>query len=108
MRFRKHRRPHLDDGKRRSPIRRLYRRGAGIPGGNFHRPPVLVGNRKEPQILVDIGEFNGGGDTRFCEWFAEEVKVAAVPGSSFFREPVNHLIRFHFAKKEETLIAAAR
>lgn len=27
----------------------------------------------------------------------------AVPGSSFFREPVNHLIRFHFAKKDETL-----
>jgi aminotransferase len=57
-------------------------------------------------VLVDIGEFNGGGDTRFCEWLAKEVKVAAVPGSSFFREPVNHLIRFHFAKKEETLAAA--
>jgi aminotransferase len=57
-------------------------------------------------VLVDIGEFNGDDDTRFCEWLAREVKVAAVPGSSFFREPVNHLIRFHFAKKEETLIAA--
>ena len=34
---------------------------------------------------------------------AQEVKVAAVPGSSFFREDVNHLIRFHFAKKDETL-----
>jgi aminotransferase len=29
-----------------------------------------------------------------------------VPGSSFFREPVKHLIRFHFAKREETLRAA--
>jgi aminotransferase len=57
-------------------------------------------------VLVDIGEFNGSDDTRFCEWLAKEVKVAAVPGSSFFREPVNHLIRFHFAKKEETLAAA--
>ena len=27
----------------------------------------------------------------------------AVPGSSFFREPVNHLIRMHFAKNDETL-----
>jgi aminotransferase len=26
-----------------------------------------------------------------------------VPGSSFFREPVNHLIRLHFAKKNDTL-----
>ena len=30
-------------------------------------------------------------------------QYGAVPGSSFFREPVNHLIRFHFAKKYETL-----
>jgi aminotransferase len=57
-------------------------------------------------VLVDIGEFDRTNDTRFCEWLAREVKVAAVPGSSFFREPVNHLIRFHFAKKDETLRAA--
>ncbi|MDR0635563.1 MAG: aminotransferase class I/II-fold pyridoxal phosphate-dependent enzyme [Treponema sp.] len=57
-------------------------------------------------VLVDISEFCGNDDTRFCEWLAKEVKVAAVPGSSFFHEPVNHLIRFHFAKKDETLIAA--
>jgi aminotransferase len=57
-------------------------------------------------VLVDIGEFSAKDDTRFCEWLAKEVKVAAVPGSSFFHEPVSHLIRFHFAKKEETLIAA--
>ena len=39
----------------------------------------------------------------FCDWLARTVGVAAVPGSSFFREPVQHLIRFHFAKKDETL-----
>jgi aspartate/methionine/tyrosine aminotransferase len=26
-----------------------------------------------------------------------------VPGSSFFREPVHHLVRLNFAKREETL-----
>ena len=57
-------------------------------------------------VLVDIREFYDRDDTLFCEWLAKEVKVAAVPGSSFFREPVTNLIRFHFAKKEETLIAA--
>ncbi|MDR2551898.1 MAG: aminotransferase class I/II-fold pyridoxal phosphate-dependent enzyme [Treponema sp.] len=57
-------------------------------------------------VLADISAFDRGDDTRFCEWLAREVKVAAVPGSSFFREPVNHLIRFHFAKKEATLLAA--
>ena len=35
-----------------------------------------------------------------------QIKVAAVPGSSFFREPVNHLIRLHFARSRETLDAA--
>ncbi|MFR6379854.1 MAG: hypothetical protein ACLUNZ_08655 [Evtepia sp.] len=42
-------------------------------------------------------------DLEFCQVLAKEVGVGAVPGSSFFREPVNHLIRFHFAKKDETL-----
>lgn len=57
-------------------------------------------------VMVDISEFNQGSDLEFCEWLAREVGVAAVPGSSFFNEDVNHLIRFHFAKKTETLIAA--
>ena len=37
---------------------------------------------------------------------ARDIGVGAVPGSSFFREPVNHLIRLHFAKKDETLLDA--
>ena len=54
-------------------------------------------------VLVDIAEFGAADDVDFCEWLARDVGVAAVPGSSFFREPVRHLIRFHFAKREETL-----
>ena len=61
----------------------------------------------EPQgayyVLLDISEFGFGSDLDFCETLAREVGVGAVPGSSFFREPVNHLIRLHFAKKDETL-----
>jgi len=52
---------------------------------------------------VDISEFGFQDDVAFAEWLAREVGVAGVPGSSFFREPVNHLIRFHFAKRLETL-----
>ena len=47
-------------------------------------------------------------DVAFCEWMAEHVGVAAVPGSSFFREDVHHLVRFHFAKKDETLKEALK
>jgi aspartate/methionine/tyrosine aminotransferase len=57
-------------------------------------------------VMVDISEFGVEDDVQFCEWLAAEVGVAAVPGSSFFREPIRHLIRFHFAKRTETLVAA--
>ena len=57
-------------------------------------------------VLLDISEFGYESDLKFCEDLAEKVGVGAVPGSSFFREPVNHLIRFHFAKKDETLLDA--
>lgn len=57
-------------------------------------------------VLVDISEFGYDSDLEICEVMAREVGVAAVPGSGFFREPVNNLIRFHFAKKDETLCEA--
>ena len=57
-------------------------------------------------ILLDIGEFGYESDLTFCEDLAAKVGVGAVPGSSFFREDVNHLIRLHFAKNDETLCAA--
>lgn len=59
-------------------------------------------------VLVDISEFGEPDDYKFCEWLAKEIGVAAVPGSSFFREDVHQYIRFHFAKKEETLIEALK
>ncbi|AEV69280.1 pyridoxal phosphate-dependent aminotransferase [Acetivibrio clariflavus] len=59
-------------------------------------------------VMVDISEFGSKNDLEFCEWMAREVGVAAVPGTSFFREEINHLIRFHFAKKEETLDEALK
>ena len=57
-------------------------------------------------VLLDISEFGYESDVTFCETLAREVGVGAVPGSSFFREPVNNLIRLHFAKKDETLLEA--
>ena len=61
----------------------------------------------EPQgayyVLLNISEFGYKSDLEFCEKLAQKVGVGAVPGSSFFRENVNHLIRLHFAKQDETL-----
>lgn len=57
-------------------------------------------------VLLDISPLAFESDHQAAEWLASEIGVAGVPGSSFFREPVNHLIRFHFARREETLRAA--
>ena len=60
-------------------------------------------------VMVDISDFlkldqfKGWTDLEFCEWVIKNIGVAAVPGSSFFREPINNLIRFHFARTEDIL-----
>jgi len=54
-------------------------------------------------ILLDISEFGYESDLEFCEVLARDIGVGAVPGSSFFKENENRYIRFHFAKKNETL-----
>ncbi len=61
-----------------------------VPGGAYY-------------VLIVISEFGFESDTEFCEVLARDVGVGAVPGSSFFRENVNNLIRLHFAKKTDTL-----
>lgn len=64
----------------------------------------------EPQgayyVMVDISEFGYDSDLDFCVDLIKNVGVAAVPGSSFFKEKENRYIRFHFAKKDKTLFAA--
>ena len=60
------------------------------------------------QPFLDLPQFAGYTDLAFCEWMIREIGVAAVPGSSFFQEPVNNLIRFHFARRKETMDEALR
>ncbi|MBO5348120.1 MAG: aminotransferase class I/II-fold pyridoxal phosphate-dependent enzyme [Lachnospiraceae bacterium] len=91
----------------------------GLQAHYTHMKELFVGGLKElgftitePQgayyVLMDVSEFGVKDDVAFCEWMAEHVGVAAVPGSSFFREDVHHLIRFHFAKRDETLQEALK
>ena len=60
------------------------------------------------QEFLDLPQFKGYTDLEFCEWMIREIGVAAVPGSSFFKEEVNHLIRLHFARQTETLEEALK
>ena len=67
-----------------------------IPQGTYF---VMV----DIQEFLDLPQFAGYTDLEFCEWMIKNIGVAAVPGSSFFREDVNHLIRLHFAREEKTI-----
>ncbi|MDJ0780758.1 MAG: aminotransferase class I/II-fold pyridoxal phosphate-dependent enzyme [Desulfosarcinaceae bacterium] len=59
-------------------------------------------------VMVDVSAFGVTDDVAFCRWMAKEIGVAAVPGSSFFHEPVNHLIRLHFSRDAAVLKAAGQ
>ncbi len=55
------------------------------------------------QEFLDLPQFAGFTDLEFCEWMIQNVGVAAVPGSSFFKEEINHYIRLHFARGIDVL-----
>jgi len=82
-------------GKRELFLGYLERAGLGYvkPDGAYY-------------AMVDIRNFGAESDAAFCEWMAREAGLAAVPGSSFFQESVRDFVRFHFAKRDETLRAA--
>jgi aminotransferase len=59
-------------------------------------------------IMTDIGEFGFPDDVAFARYLVKEVGVAAVPGSSFYRNAAmgRTKLRFCFCKRDETLIEA--
>ena len=56
---------------------------------------------------VDISAVSDLGETEFCKWLTTEVGVAAIPLSAFYGNGFDQrVVRFCFAKKDETLQAA--
>ena len=87
----------LEDYARKRELFLGYLRQIGLP---YSEPEGAY------YVLVDISSLGFGSDLDAAGWVIKEIGVAGVPGSSFFREPENRYIRFHFAKKESTLQAA--
>ncbi|HEX6362778.1 MAG TPA: aminotransferase class I/II-fold pyridoxal phosphate-dependent enzyme [Albitalea sp.] len=60
-------------------------------------------------IMTDISAFGFPDDVAFARHLVTEIGVAAVPGSSFYRDPAlgRTKLRFTFCKKDDTLAAAA-
>ena len=93
----------LYTGKRDYMLEGLDRIGLkhNVPQGTYF---IMI----DIQEFLDMKLFKGWSDLEFCEWMIKEAGVAAVPGSSFFREDVNRYIRLHFARGEEVLEEALR
>jgi aminotransferase len=60
-------------------------------------------------VMTDISAFGYSDDLAFTKYLVSEIGVAAVPGSSFYRDPRDGAkqVRFAFCKRDETLDAAA-
>jgi aspartate/methionine/tyrosine aminotransferase len=61
-------------------------------------------------VMTDISGFGFSDDVSFAKYLVEQIGVACVPGSSFYRDPRDgaQQVRFAFCKKPETLDAAAQ
>jgi aspartate/methionine/tyrosine aminotransferase len=61
-------------------------------------------------VMTDITALGWDDDVAFSRHMVEEVRVAVVPGSSFYSDPRDgrHQVRFAFCKKDETLDEAER
>jgi len=93
---------------------------SGLAQSYRHKRDLLVGILEDAgfkcflpkgayYVMCDISGFGFESDIAFCQYLVEDIGVAAVPGSSFFSNPADgrQLIRFCFAKRPETLQAAA-
>jgi aminotransferase len=61
-------------------------------------------------VMTDISAFGFANDLEFTKYLVQEIGVAAVPGSSFYRDPKlgAQQVRFAFCKKDATLDEAAK
>jgi len=56
---------------------------------------------------VDISDVSELSEAEFCKWLTSEIGVAAIPLSAFYGNGFDQrVVRFCFAKKDETLQAA--
>ena len=56
---------------------------------------------------VDISQVSSLNEADFCQWLTSEIGVAAIPLSAFYGDGFDQrVVRFCFAKKDETLQAA--
>ena len=83
--------------------REYFCNGLDKLGIKYYKPQGTYFIMVDIQEFLELPQFKGYSDLEFCEWMIRNIGLAAVPGSSFFREEVNNLIRLHFAREKSTL-----
>ena len=88
-----------DYARRRDLLARVLR-GAGLE-------PLPIGGAYF--LLTHLGPLGFTSDADFCRTLVTEIGVAAIPTSVFYQQPASAppIARFCFAKKDETILAAA-
>ena len=77
---------------------------AALAGSRFR----LLPSRGTYFVLADYSEISRDPEDVFVRWLIERHGVAAIPVSAFYREAFdNRVVRFCFAKRDETLDAAS-
>lgn len=78
--------------------RDLFR--AGLAGSRF----TLLPSDGTYFQCVRYDAISDLSEAEFAQWLTREIKVAAIPVSAFYSQPKeSHVVRFCFAKKDETL-----
>ena len=91
-------RPYLDLPAFYQRKRDLFR--AGLQGTRFK----LLPSEGSYFQCVDISDVSDLGEADFCRWLTTEIGVAAIPLSAFYGDGFDQrVVRFCFAKKDETL-----
>jgi len=91
-------RPYLDLPAFYQRKRDLFR--AGLANTRFK----LLPSEGSYFQCVDISEVSQLGEADFCKWLTTEIGVAAIPLSAFYGNGFDQrVVRFCFAKKDETL-----
>lgn len=94
-------RPYLELSDFYQSKRDLFRRG--LANSRFRLLPS-AGTYFQ---CVDYSAISGVSEIEFAQWITQEAGVAAIPLSAFYHQQRdNSIVRFCFAKKEETLLAA--
>jgi methionine aminotransferase len=94
-------RPYLDLPAFYQRKRDLFR--DGLSGTRFR----LLPSEGTYFQLADYSAISDLPEAEFAKWLTTEIGVAAVPLSAFYADPVEHgIVRFCFAKKDETLALA--